>query len=214
MWAPAEHGGGRIPQSCGAKDHVQPLEDIGYLIDFDFAVDVAASTVEQIEVDNLAHTLVLPFIAINHLPPDILVVAQSSFTPTGAGRHIYRHDLESFFWSVWWILLNADSNKGSGAIADLLLSWQSPNLGKNREAKYGFLIRYEQWSGLISQRLWPEHEHRTTMEEFLNNISKMFKSGILALESGGDVPTAGGFITFQNFLRIFPTHGIMPQPEM
>ena len=94
------------------------------------------------------------------------------------GCHIYHHDLESFFWLVWWILLNSDSNKGSNAIADLLLSWQSPNLGKNRAAKYGFLLRYEQWSGLVSQRLWPKHEHHT-------NISEMFKSGILDLQSGG-----------------------------
>ena len=29
----------------------------------------------------------------------------------------------------------------------------------------------------LAQCLWPQHEHRVTMEDFLNNISNMFNDG-------------------------------------
>ena len=42
MWAPAGSGGTRVQQSRRAKQQGQPSEDIGYLIDLDFAAFVAA----------------------------------------------------------------------------------------------------------------------------------------------------------------------------
>jgi len=177
-------------------------EDVGYLIDLDFAASVEPGSVEETTTDDALHTLALPFLAIDHLPPDALVMADSS--PPQSTHHIYRHDLESFFWSVWWILLNAVRYRdGPSNIDKVLLGWQSYNLGQNRAEKEGFLLLRRQWSSFISQKLWPQHEHRAKMEAFLKDISQMFNEGHRALEKGSDYPTAGGHVTFENFMQVF-----------
>ena len=186
MWAPGRDG----------------ARDVGYLVDLDFAF--IEGEVEQIGVD---HTLALPFVAIDHLHPDIVVVTQSQLppAPTTPARHLYRHDLEGFFWSLWWILLNAARDKGNAAsINELLSSWRLPKLGQNRAAKRGFLLDHKNWSVLISWKLWPEHEHRYVMESFLNNMSSIIDEGHGALEEAHDYATAGGYIMYENLLGAFP----------
>lgn len=156
MWAPGGSGGMRVRQSRDAKQQTRPSEDIGYLIDLDFAaiVENEAGTVEQIDIDDLPHTLALPFLAIDHIPPDILMVPQSSPPPTTAGRHIYRHDLESFFWSVWWILLKMVRDRdGSSSIDEILAGWQSHNLGKTgrqRGVSFYTMLNGASWSPRVS----------------------------------------------------------------
>ena len=185
MWAPGRDG----------------ARDVGYLVDLDFAF--IEGEVEQIGVD---HTLALPFVAIDHLHPDIVVVTQSQLppAPTTPARHLYRHDLEGFFWSLWWILLNAARDKdGSISIDKLLSSWRLPNLGENRAGKTGFLLNHETWSDQVSWTLWPEHEHRALMKGFLDNMSQMFNQGYLTPRRGSDYLTAGGHITYENLMQVF-----------
>ena len=185
MWAPGGSDGAR---------------DVGYLIDFDFAF--IEGEVEHIGVD---HTLALPFVAIDHLPPDV-VVTQSPLPPalTTPARHLYRHDLEGFFWSLWWILLNTARDKGEASVNDELSLWQWHNLGKNRNAKKGFLADHAHWSSLISRSLWRGHEHRAVMEKFLSDMSRIIHNGHNALQKGRDYATAGDYITYENLLQVFP----------
>jgi hypothetical protein len=205
MWAPAGSGGARIHQSRRAKQQEQPLEDIGYLIDLDFAADIGrVSDVKEISIDGVSHTLALPFLAIDHLPEDD-VEEQSlhdQFKPMGL--HFYRHDLESFFWSTWWIILGAHPATGAETLRRFAF-WNSPDMGVNRDAKIGFLRGgYKRWSEVISKQLWQGHHHRDLMVMFLNKMSIMFFQGYRALEAGGDSLTAGGWITLENFLQLFP----------
>ena len=205
MWAPGGSDGARVERTCYTKQQGQPSGDVGYLIDLDFAAIVEAGTAEQIGVDDVAHTLALPFLAIDHLPPDTFIDAQSPLTPITPGHHIYRHDLESFFWSLWWILLKeVRDQRADFEIDQLFLHWQSPNLGENRVSKSGFLVRSEGWSKTVSRRLWQQHKHCAKMEGFLISISETFRLGYRALEQGDDYMTAGGYITFNNFTGAFP----------
>jgi hypothetical protein len=205
MWVPSGSGGWRVQPSRDAKGQAQLSEDTGCLIDLDFAAIAKASTVEQVSIDDVSHTLALPFLAIDHLPPDVPIVSQSLPTGTNAGRHVYRHDLESFFWSAWWIVLDADHRNGGVSLIDERLSaWKSNNMGENRRAKRGFLTDDENWSGMISWRLWKHHEHRDLVETFLKSMSQMFDKGYNALAAGGNYETAGGHITYDNFIQLFP----------
>ena len=203
MWAP------------GGSEQGQPSGDVGYLIDLDFAAIAEAGTAEQIDIEDLPHTLALPFLAIDYLLPDTFIEAQSPSTPTERRRHVYRHDLESFFWSLWWILLktvcDTVRNKVSASsIEDLLSEWRLPNLRQNRDAKKDFLFRYKRISEITSQTLWPQHEHQGIMESFLNNMSFIIHKGHTDLEKGCDYITAGGHITYKNLMRVFQ-QGLYPQ---
>lgn len=204
-----KHAGGERPQP--QRDNLparSKTEYEGYLVDLDFAAHVETDAVQRLQVVDIAHTLALPYLAIDHLHTDQSASDISSGSGTELFDHYYRHDLEGFFWSLWWILFKAmpphpDQWRWGN-------EWKDNNLGANREAKERFLERpYIKASDMIASSLWPfgsDPQNHTTMRDFLRAFTRVFRDGYDALRGDPDVDkiTAGGNITVEKIFAQFP----------
>lgn len=204
MWVPAAHAHSKTQMPAPDGEDEPISEDEAYLIDLDFAIPIPFGQTETTTVDDANHTHALPFLALDHLPAE----GPTDQAQRACSRYFYRHDLESFFWSAWWILLSTvPKSERSERISGLLDDWSSRKLWANGVSKLTFLqSRHRVYTKLVSGELWPEHEHCSQMETFLNDMSSMFNKGYNILREGGDVDllTAGDVITYNAFLDLFP----------
>ena len=93
-----------------------------YLIDFDFAVRTSELNKDRI----LTHrTMATPFLATTLL----------SKSPPSAS---YGSDLESFYWSLWWIAVSYGNGKRRRTT--LLNEWSNGHFDNIRVRKHGFLV--------------------------------------------------------------------------
>lgn len=205
MWAPVEGEGQDRAKLLGGNEQPITSNEEAYLIDLDFSTVLGVDGADPLNEAEVTHTHALPFLALDHLPGDQMVTHESQTAPP-VGPHLYRHDLESFFWSVWWIIFATIPTPGRDLdVENILLDWSSPNLRLNGNSKRGFLREgYLQWVKYVSIQLWPQHEHRTLMVAFLNDMSSLFNEGYKALEQSGDRLAEGDRITTENLLRLFP----------
>ncbi|KAF9461109.1 hypothetical protein BDZ94DRAFT_1264619 [Collybia nuda] len=164
---------------------------IGILNDW----DIASSLDDNGEVSTSTarhHTGTIPFMAIDLLqsnPP----------------AHLYRHDLESFFYILVWAAMNYDlKHKERCPIHRDIACWDS-DLEQSRRSKFYFMMDVERSTALLSQVI---PEFKGLVEEWIQPLWKMFYLGRIARNlaafgqvQGYDPATDGGHITFHNFMK-------------
>lgn len=170
---------------AGSNDEV-------YLIDLDFAsyMDVDSSTEPRNMATN-GYTFALPFIALDHIRP--------SNTPK---RYYYRHDLESFFWSMWWVILG---NVTKSNQTDPRATWVTLDPSANFHAKRGFLRNVRDWASDIVDELWPTHAYRTPLAQCIQGLTDMFNQGYDKLQDEEvDFATGGNTLSYEAFIAHLP----------
>lgn len=147
------------------------------------------------------YTYALPFLACDQINPD-QDPASMRFS-----KHLYRHDLESFLWTLWWIVIGAlPQNKDKTHEHDKTCGpWRNPDPETCYRAKWGFLRGTFELILLKLNTHW-NHPDAKLFSKFLTDITLLFSNGYRAVEADPNhaPDTAGGFITFGNFLRQFP----------
>lgn len=191
----------------------------GWLIDLDFAVQVPADDNQEIRDSayasvlghqDVAHTLALPFRPLDFLPrrPDQATNNRGGpgcyaeeFARLAKTRYFYRHDLECFYWTLWWIVARG-TRGGRTVVPTALQEWWNKAFEWNRANKRDFVEQRESRRlvvGLIQARM--SEKQRPLADNVFNRLSKVLASGYTSCDSDGDEPTAGGHITYENFTR-------------
>lgn len=181
-----------------------------YLIDLDFAAPMYADDTDgaaerKPEKEN-RYTFALPFLAIDLLSPTITRLS------TTRQKHFYWHDLESFFWSMWWTILTEVKD------TEHRKAWASTDMTLNRHRKLGFLAHdYAEVIEAVSQSLWSDNkqvhaEDCAVMENFLTDITEMFQDCHKTLKRKGragptdkDEKPRNQLVTIHTFASHFPT---------
>lgn len=187
-----------------------PNKDTTFLIDLDFAAYIEPGTTiaPRDEKSPNKYTFALPFLPCDQINPkqDPALIRFS--------KHLYRHDLEGFFWTIWWIVIAAlPQNPDERHEHDITCGpWRSPDQETSYRAKWGFirggyediLPKLEGWSNPDAPLFY----------KFLTDITTLFDDGYRALNAKPLVApeTAGGFITIDNFLRQFPPAALNALP--
>jgi len=157
-----------------------------YLIDFDFAKDVDRDVSgEHIRTHR---TMSTPFIARE------LLAAQ----PPSA---LYRHDLESFVWCLWWIAVSYLN--GEQIVTDTLNRWHEGRWHDLYHHKFAIMAT----SGLAST---PLAKNMDPARPILERLLKLFWKAYNWLEEQGntnlvDRESAGQIITWETFQACLAT---------
>ncbi|KAF8339834.1 uncharacterized protein EI90DRAFT_2290371 [Cantharellus anzutake] len=137
-------------------------ELVPFLIDYDFAIVVPLIKDEDNRI-RTHRTMATPFLAIELL----------SDAPPPA---IYRYDLESFFWSLWWIAhsyLNGQQIKTEG-----LCSWYSGTWRNIHTAKGGYMSA----EAVQSTKLTKNMEHARPV---LRRLAELFQQAFHNVQKAG-----------------------------
>lgn len=179
--------------------------DRPYLIDLDFAVRIEAPSSDASNPNSdplkpksdepqhpyalksspnvTEYSFALPFIALDHLHRMAHKGIDIAFHQVWASSHMYRHDLESFVWSMWWIVIGAHPTKGAQELNRRCSMWKSLKLDDNQNAKFHFIT--DEDDKLIEEiayysRILCTGENRgvrDTFSTFLKNISRVIGGG-------------------------------------
>lgn len=155
---------------------------IGILIDLDLAVQIRDG--DQMLDTPAARIGTLPFLSIDLL--------EDTLPP----KHLYRHDLEAFYYVLAWICIQYDH--GRPKKTDVLVPWYTGGLSSIRRSKTGFLGEVR--SGWIPKHTW-------LRSSWLISLGDLFQKAHYALRHPDHHPgvtldpeTAGGQITFETFM--------------
>lgn len=177
-------------------------DSFGFLIDLDFAAFLAVGgnpnppdTDDQAE--GVSYSLARAFVAIDQLP-------LTKDAPPSV--HLYRHDLESFFWSLLWLL----TEQAHDEVSSNLMSWKLTSPLSLYHDKLAFLEpRFSTvWCRRVTQVLWgTNNEQRTQMQSFLIGLVQMFREGydLLKNDPETDYDSAGGQITYTGLFNTLTT---------
>ena len=149
---------------------------VGVLIDLDLAAPV--DTLKE----SASHAGTLPFLAIDLIPEG---------TPM---KHYYRHDLESFYYTLVWAVTHF--HHGALAPSDILTAWYTGTWREIRRSKGGFLML----------SLEDEYPSGTWLkDDWLCNLGELFALGYSRRprrgdRGGFDEETLAGVVTFDSFL--------------
>jgi len=155
----------------------------GVLIDLDLAVLVIGGESAQQCRPVLGGTL--PFLSV-----DLLVDPPPRY-------HLYRFDLESFFFVLGWILIRFDE-EGIEVEPDELIEWYTGKRVQMKHGKTGFLG----WPTSSLARRFP-----ALQKSWLWKLGQLFHKGYLKRYSMRDShtfddETLGGSVTYEKFLEI------------
>ncbi|RDB14877.1 hypothetical protein Hypma_016414 [Hypsizygus marmoreus] len=121
--------------------------------------------------------------------------------------HLYRHDLESFFYILVWAALHYDiPNKKQLKTNASVQNWDSMNLLIAEDTKRAFIIDTEK-ADKVLQHTRPEFAQ--TLEKWIYPLLDLFRNAALArprhydpdTNEAYDLETFGGRITFHTFMR-------------
>lgn len=199
--------------------------DRPYLIDLDFAVNIEEASSSDVDPSSDSYELetpsevakysfALPFLALDHLP----IMARAEDIPyyhIWSDRQIYRHDLESFVWTIWWSIAGAHPKKGAKDLKRVCGKWSSANLVDCHNAKFRFLTEMpelRQELVRVSDRLWKNPTHQKMMTKFMEDMSYLVGQGYKKMQmqkrertlSFHTYETACGMITLESILNVFP----------
>lgn len=154
----------------------------GVLIDLDLAVLVIGGKSDEQRCPGFGGTL--PFLSV-----DLLADPPPRY-------HMYRHDLESFFFVLGWILVRFDE-EGTEVEPDRLVEWYTGKRTEMKLGKTGFLG----WPTGSSVRRFPP------LQAWLWKLGRLFHEGyskryIMRDDETFDDGTLGGFVTYDKFLEI------------
>ncbi|SRR5258708_3849919 len=162
-------------------------QPIGILIDWDFASGPVSHPPE--DPQQTAFTLNVAFLAIDLLKMECV-------------PRLYRHDLESFFWVFWSIIISKADVNGLDEYVTIS-DWESDSVPRRWVAKTAFLDRgrHQVIKRLeISQQSGLSHPGVITC---LSRLSNLVSKGQDALEGRAqttNVETADGNITYTEFV--------------
>ncbi len=154
----------------------------GFLIDLDYACELQSSPTHV--PGEVPHTFSTPFLAL-----DLLSAGNKPQV------HHYRHDLESFYWSIVWLVLSFHNITSAGAFA--LEKWQLGSASDIWGHKHYFL---RHGCEEVLEKLEDKIPAFKPVADTLKKISDIIRSGHDALRlPNADRETAGGHITFEAF---------------
>lgn len=163
----------------------------GVLSDWDLSTRLGTPSTAE-ELRDMTGTW--PFLAVDLLVPN---------SPT----HLYRHDLESFFYVLVWAALHFDLQKGINTsdthVAPEFSLWMNDDMEKARFGKRR-LFRNPQ---LFNRLFWchSRPEFQELWDTWIEPFYSMFHAGFQAAEKEGmsesDNATLGGYVTFERFVE-------------
>ncbi|KAG6835081.1 hypothetical protein H0H93_005028 [Arthromyces matolae] len=174
----------------GADNNVR-----GVLNDWDMASRVDENG--ENEVSNATHrTGTIPFMArellVDGTPPP----------------HLYRHDLESFFYILVWAAINYDFGTAEPRKIDFATArWDAPTLEDAKNIKQGFMTYHANLKKEILQRVHPKN---SILLPWIKSLRSLFFQAFVEHESVAtdlkksedwDHATLGGYITFEKFIN-------------
>ncbi len=158
----------------------------GVLVDFDNALDLATPT-----APNEWHSGTKPFMAVDRL--------KSKPPP-----HIYRHDLESFYYVLLWAAIHFDlkgkkHRKTPVALRKWTLAHGPDRYSIPRKEKIAFWTKdTREVLGLVSD------EFRPLIKSWIKPLTCLFWSGFSGMkDETQDRETLGGHVTFEKFMEAF-----------
>ncbi|RDB16002.1 hypothetical protein Hypma_003583 [Hypsizygus marmoreus] len=162
------------------------LQVQGILNDWDLA-SLLCSSGYLSAADKKRRTGSVPFMAVDllddYLPP-----------------HVYRHDLESFFYILVWAAVHFDfKNHIKRPVDKLLAPWMLTH-GECRTAKIAFLYNERVSSEVFSK---VGDDFRGVLEAWIKPLRTLFQQGLewdQPSSHGYDVHTAGGLLSFEKFM--------------
>lgn len=192
--------------------------DGGWLIDLDFAVQLPAADDNQ-EIDDsaygsaldhqdVAHTLALPFRSLDFLPVASNIPPGSpsdrqryipEFNRLAALPYFYRHDLESFYWTLWWIVSREAHGKRTTVAPELQrLSDKKPEHSHLRKKDFVETagtrqIVMDQIKARMSNQQWH------IVDNVFTGLNEIFLGGYAARDKG-EVKVRE-YITYENFVQ-------------
>lgn len=164
----------------------------GVLNDWDMAL--LLDGVDDVPVSTVRHrTGTIPFMAIDLLLQPI--------PPT----HLYRHDLESFFYILVWAAMNYDlGRKERCAVQEDIACWDS-DLTRSGQSKDTFIMNIDMSTRMLAH-VKPGFEEVT--KEWIQPLLDLFRLGRttciyprMALTQPYDHTTYGGHVTFHSFME-------------
>lgn len=129
--------------------------------------------------------------------------------------HMYRHDLESFFWVLWWIVVHFKGGKDNGTT--YLNNWHDGPWETVQLAKRGFLAKAAHahpvtetfakppiTRSALPEKISPRDFAPSPIHSCLDQMGQAIRLGYHALKwiPEADYETAGGHITFDIFKGI------------
>ena len=116
--------------------------------------------------------------------------------------HLYRHDLESFYYILVWAVVHFDlPNKRRYHNHRTLADWDASTLGQVRKAKKSFIQSREE-SGEVFGVV--RKEFAELRAKWLEPLRRLFKNATESAETNDspdyDVGTYGGLLTFETFM--------------
>ncbi|KAG5649498.1 hypothetical protein H0H81_003462 [Sphagnurus paluster] len=157
----------------------------GILNDWDMASYVDEN--DEIQLSTATHrTGTVPFMA-----RDLLVAGDPP-------PHLYRHDLESFFYILVWAALHYDfTKKKRSRVKEVVQAWNNNKFDIARSLKRLFILDITQRDEvLLSAR-----SGCMSLIPWIHSLWGIFNQGTVALNTGGDKKTLGGCVTFETFMK-------------
>ncbi|KAF8339797.1 uncharacterized protein EI90DRAFT_3037795 [Cantharellus anzutake] len=158
----------------------------GVLLDLDFAIQVQDGDRDLSPEPTFSGTL--PFLSMDLL---------SAATPPP--NRLYRHDLESFFYALGWILGRYDA-RGNPRMLHQFAAWHKGPLNDIISAKWRFM-------GVPSHI--PSTRSSPSLQIWLRRLCRLFNGGYGGENQDADYDqeTLGGGITFDTFMGAAPQIG-------
>ncbi|GLB43284.1 hypothetical protein LshimejAT787_1301850 [Lyophyllum shimeji] len=129
-------------------------------------------------------------------------MARDLLTDGDPPPHLYRHDLESFYYILVWAALHYDFERKErhGTIQEVK-NWNAERYLTARAAKISF-ITHDDMRDTIFSCVRPDCQ---ALLPWLNSVGDLFDDGYMAWKKerkspGWDNDTLGGHITFENFM--------------
>jgi hypothetical protein len=117
--------------------------------------------------------------------------------------HLYRHDLESFFYILIWAAVHFDfNNKRRLPTRGRLASWDSSTFVGALQAKRAFILDYNERSSIFR---YIRKDFAALQREWLVPLWHLFQDATLSMgkynSSDYDDRTYGGRLTFETFMK-------------
>ncbi|KAF8074620.1 hypothetical protein FPV67DRAFT_589168 [Lyophyllum atratum] len=163
----------------------------GILNDWDMASYVEDN--DEIKLSTATHrTGTIPFMARDLLAP----------AGTDPPAHLYRHDLESFYYILVWAAVHYDfAHKEKVKRIEALDAWDTDKFRVMQQVKESFIGNRKQ-RDIVLKFIQPGCEG---LRPWLESIGKLFHTAHLVTEVNEELPgwdnnTLGGYITFATFM--------------
>jgi hypothetical protein len=182
----------------------------GYLLDLENATDLDGSSL--VADGESPKALPLPAEGTpNFYSLDVLDGLKLSSPGSSPINHIYRHDLESFLYSLCWILTHC--RRGTLVYSCAFAEWQSGDVQVVRDAKVSFLESLADGTFNVPPGFGYGAKSNAVLGTWIHRLGRLFinaykaktesfKGKKVARLNVVDDETLGGMITYEKFMNI------------